>query len=103
MLKLRLKALAEFLARPMQTWGPDLSKLDINDFHYYLKPVGEQQSSWEDVPQDIKTTFDRLGVPDAERKYLAGLGAQYESEVVYHRLKDQWAAKGVIFLNQIQN
>jgi Fe-S cluster assembly protein SufB len=55
------------------------------------------------VPQDIKTTFDRLGVPDAERKYLAGLGAQYESEVVYHRLKDQWAAKGVIFLNQIQN
>ena len=99
MLELRLKALAEFLARPMQTWGPDLSKLDINDFHYYLKPVGEQQSSWENVPQDIKSTFDRLGVPDAERKYLAGLGAQYESEVVYHRLKDQWAAKASNFLD----
>ncbi len=99
MLELRLKALQEFLERPMQTWGPDLSSLDINDFHYYLKPVDQQQSSWDDVPQEIKTTFDRLGVPEAERKYLAGLGAQYESEVIYHRLKDKWAEKGVIFLD----
>lgn len=99
MLELRLKALHEFLARPMQSWGPDLSKLDINDFHYYLKPVEQQRSSWDEVPQEIKTTFDRLGVPDAERKYLAGLGAQYESEVVYHRLKEQWASKGVVFLD----
>lgn len=99
MLELRLKALYEFLARPMQTWGPDLSALDINDFHYYLKPVEQQRSSWDDVPQEIKTTFDRLGVPEAERKYLAGLGAQYESEVVYHRLKDQWLEKGVVFLD----
>lgn len=99
MLELRLKALAEFQARPMQQWGPDLSSLDINDFHYYLKPVDQQRTSWDDVPQEIKTTFDRLGVPEAERKYLAGLGAQYESEVVYHRLKDEWVQKGVIFLD----
>lgn len=99
MLELRLKALCEFLARPMQAWGPDLSKLDINDFYYYLKPVDQKRSSWNDVPQEIKTTFDRLGVPEAERNHLAGLGAQYESEVVYHKLKDQWLKKGVIFLD----
>ncbi len=99
MLELRLKALAEFEARPMQQWGPDLSKLDINDFHYYLKPIEGQKKSWDDVPADIKKTFDRLGVPQSERKYLAGLGAQYESEVVYHKLKEKWEKLGIIFLD----
>jgi len=94
MLKLRLKALQEFMERPMQKWGPDLSKLNINDFHYYLQPVKKQERSWDDVPDDIKNTFDRLGVPQAEREHLAGLGAQYESEVVYHNLKEEWAKKG---------
>lgn len=99
MLDLRLKALAEFEARPMQKWGPDLSKLDVRDFHYYLKPIEGQQKSWDDVPAEIKKTFDRLGVPQAERKYLAGLGAQYESEVVYHKLKEKWEKLGIVFLD----
>ena len=99
MLDLRLKALAEFEARPIQKWGPDLSKLDVRDFHYYLKPIEGQQKSWDDVPAEIKKTFDRLGVPQAERKYLAGLGAQYESEVVYHKLKEKWEKLGIVFLD----
>ncbi len=99
MLALRLKALKEFEERPMQTWGPDLSALNINDIHYYLQPIEKQQRTWEEVPQDIKDTFDRLGVPEDERKHLAGLGAQYESEVVYHNLKQEWVDKGVIFLD----
>lgn len=99
MLELRLKALKEFEQRPMQKWGPDLSELDMHDIHYYLKPVNKQRQSWDDVPDDIKNTFDRLGVPQAEREHLAGLGAQYESEVVYHNLKQEWVDKGVVFLD----
>lgn len=99
MLELRLQGLKNFIERPMQPWGPDLSALEINDIHYYLKPVEKQQKSWDDVPDDIKNTFDRLGVPESERKYLAGLGAQYESEVVYHNLKQEWVDQGVIFLD----
>lgn len=99
MLDLRLKALKEFEQRPMQKWGPDLSELDMHDIHYYLKPVDKQRQSWDDVPDDIKNTFDRLGVPQAEREHLAGLGAQYESEVVYHNLKQEWLDKGVVFLD----
>lgn len=99
MLEIRLQALQEFMNRPMQTWGPDLSKLDINDIHYYVKPRAAQQKSWDDVPADLKRTFDRLGVPESEKKHLAGLGAQYESEVVYHNLKAEWQEKGVIFLD----
>ncbi|MBY0352830.1 Fe-S cluster assembly protein SufB [Candidatus Babeliales bacterium] len=99
MLELRLKALQEFLERPMQSWGPDLSALNIDDIYYYLKPVGKQERTWDDVPDDIKNTFDRLGVPQAERQHLAGLGAQYESEVVYHNLKQEWVDQGVVFLD----
>ncbi len=99
MLELRLKALQNFVERPMQKWGPSLDKLDINDIYYYVKPVKQQHQSWEDVPADIKNTFDRLGVPESEKKHLAGLGAQYESEVVYHNLKAEWQEKGVIFLD----
>ena len=99
MLEIRLKALNHFLKTSIQNWGPDLSELDMQDIHYYIKPVEKSQSSWEHVPQDIKETFDYLGLPAAEQRYLAGLGAQYESEVVYHNLKKEWADQGVLFLD----
>ena len=72
----------------MPTWGADLSKIDFDDIYYYVKPVEEQQRSWENVPDTIKNTFDKLGIPEAERKFLAGVGAQYDSEVVYHNIKE---------------
>jgi Fe-S cluster assembly protein SufB len=97
MLDIRLKALKYFEDRPMPSWGPDLSKLDPNDIYYYIKPIEKQQSSWDNIPSSIKNTFDRLGVPQSERKHLAGMGAQYESEVVYHNLQEEWKKKGVIF------
>jgi Fe-S cluster assembly protein SufB len=99
MLELRLKALTNFEERPLQTWGPSLKQLDTNDIYYYVKPVDHQVTSWEMVPDDIKKTFDRLGVPESEKKHLAGLGAQYESEVVYHNLRKEWEELGVIFLD----
>ncbi len=99
MLNKRLEALQNFVERPLQKWGPDLTKLDINDIHYYVKPAKGQFENWEEVPDQIKNTFNRLGVPESEKKYLAGLGAQYESEVVYHNLKAEWQEKGVIFLD----
>lgn len=99
MLEMRLQGLENFMQRPLQKWGPDLSSLDVNDIHYYVKPAKQQFKDWEDVPKDIKNTFDRLGVPESEKRHLAGLGAQYESEVVYHNLKAEWQEKGVIFLD----
>ena len=78
MLDFRLKALDHFMKRPMPNWGPQLKELDLNDIYYYVKPTEKQEKSWDDVPDDIKRTFDKLGVPEAERKFLAGLGAQYE-------------------------
>jgi Fe-S cluster assembly protein SufB len=99
MLEQRLKGLAHFLTSPLPKWGPDLHKLNINDIHYYLKPSKQQFTTWDNVPDHIKNTFNRLGVPEAEKKYLAGLSAQFESEVVYHNLKNEWTEKGVIFLD----
>ncbi len=99
MLDFRLKALDTFLQKPVPTWGPDLSNIDFEEIYYYIKPIEEQQHSWEDVPADIKETFDRLGVPEAERKFLAGVGAQYESEAIYHHLKEEWAKQGIIFVD----
>jgi Fe-S cluster assembly protein SufB len=96
---LRHKALDIFYAKPVPTWGGDLSKLDYDDLYYYIKPVEEQGRSWDEVPDDIKRTFDRLGIPEAERKFLAGAGAQYESEAVYHSLKEEWERQGVVFLD----
>lgn len=78
MLEFRLKALDHFLKRPMPNWGPSLKELNLDDIYYYVKPTEKQEKSWDDVPDDIKRTFDKLGVPEAERKFLAGLGAQYE-------------------------
>jgi len=96
-LELRLEALKYFEDRPFPKWGPSLEKLDPYDIYYYIKPAEKKHSSWDDVPQDIKITFDKLGVPESERKHLAGTGAQYESEVVYHNLQEEWEKKGVIF------
>jgi Fe-S cluster assembly protein SufB len=99
MLEFRLKALEIYESKPMPTWGGDLSDLDrvLDDIYYYVRPQDRMEHSWDDVPENIKNTFDRLGIPEAEQKILAGLGAQYESEMVYHSLKEEWEDKGVIF------
>ncbi len=99
MLDFRLKALDHFQKRPMPTWGPDLSKLNLDDIYYYVRPMEAEAKSWEDVPDTIKNTFDRLGIPEAERKFLAGVGAQYESEMVYHKIHENLEKQGVIFLS----
>ncbi len=93
----RLKSLAIFESKQMPTWGADLSALDHRDIHYYVKPVESQSSSWDTVPSEIKQTFDALGIPQAERSMLAGVGAQFESEMIYKQLKKKWAEQGVIF------
>jgi len=80
MRKFRHDALDIFFSRPMPTWGADLSGIDFDNIFYYLRPSEKAEKSWDDVPEDIKRTFDRLGIPEAERKFLAGVGAQYESE-----------------------
>ena len=95
----RLRSLEAFEAKPMPKWGADLSTIDYDNIYYYLKPSEQSERSWDDVPEDIKNTFDRLGIPEAERKFLAGVGAQYDSEVVYHNLKEEWEKLGVIFLD----
>src|SRR5258708_6196773 len=88
MRKFRLKSLALFEKRPMPTWGADLSGIDFDNIYYYIKPVAQQGKTWDDIPADIKDTFDRLGIPQAEQKYLAGVTAQYESEAVYHKVRE---------------
>jgi Fe-S cluster assembly protein SufB len=98
MLEYRLKAYEHFLARPMPAWGGDLSGIDFENIYYYIKPSSRQEDNWEDVPSYIKNTFDRLGIPEAEQKFLSGVAAQYESEVVYHNIKKELEEKGVIFL-----
>ena len=99
MLEYRLKSLKEFESRPLPTWGVDLSDIDFSDFTYYKRPADNQTNDWEEVPDEIKDTFDRLGIPDAERKYLSGVSTQYESEVVYHNMLEEVKEKGVIFLD----
>lgn len=97
MLKYRLKAYEHFKKRPTPTWGPDLSDLDLDDIYFYVKPTEKEETSWDDIPESIKNTFDRLGIPEAEQKFLAGVGAQYESEMIYHSIHEQLAEQGVIF------
>jgi Fe-S cluster assembly protein SufB len=99
MLEFRLKGLKHFQERPMPTWGADLSQLDFDDIYYYVRPAEQEGRSWDDVPETIKETFDRLGIPEAEQKFLSGVGAQYESEMVYHSVQEQLAKKGVIFVS----
>ena len=98
----RLKALEIFGQKPMPAWGGDLSHIDFDEIFYYVKPTEESKGSWEDVPADMKRTFDRLGIPEAEQKFLSGVGAQYDSEVVYHRIKENLAQQGVLFLSTDQ-
>ncbi|MBX5466510.1 MAG: Fe-S cluster assembly protein SufB [Firmicutes bacterium] len=97
MLDFRLHALDVFLRKPMPTWGADLSQLNFDDIIYYVKPSERQGRTWDEVPQAIKDTFDRLGIPEAEQKFLAGVSAQYESEVVYHSIRKDLEEKGIIF------
>ena len=97
MLDFRLKALEHFEKRPMPDWGGDLGNLNLDEIYFYTKPTDGEQKTWDDVPDDIKETFDRLGVPEAERKFLAGLGAQFESEMVYHNIEKRLEEQGVIF------
>ena len=98
MLDFRLKGYAHYLQRPMPEWGADLSVIDFDDVYYYIKPAAEQGDTWEDVPEYIKNTFDKLGIPEAEQKFLSGVAAQYESEVIYHNIKKDLEARGVIFM-----
>ena len=99
MLEFRLKALEVYNSKPMPTWGGDLSDLErvLDEIYFYVRPQDRMQHSWDDVPDEIKDTFEKLGIPEAERKILAGVGAQYESEMVYHSLRKEWEDQGVIF------
>ncbi|MCD6725613.1 MAG: Fe-S cluster assembly protein SufB [Solirubrobacteraceae bacterium] len=100
MREFRLHALEHFLERPMPTWGsPMLAEVDFDNIHYFVRASARAERSWDEVPDDVKNTFDRLGIPEAERKFLSGVGAQYESEVVYHQIREDLAEQGVIFLD----
>src|SRR5690554_224053 len=100
MLERRLKALTLFERKPMPTWGADLSGIDFDNIKYFVRSTEKQAQSWEDLPEDIKNTYDRLGIPEAEKQRLvAGVAAQYESEVVYHQIREDLEEQGVIFLD----
>jgi Fe-S cluster assembly protein SufB len=102
MLEYRLRAFKHFEARAMPHWGGDLTKLDFSKIVYYRKPSEREEKSWDDVPDQIKKTFERLGIPEAERKFLAGVGAQYDSEVVYHSVREDLQKLGVVFMGTDQ-
>ncbi|TVR73978.1 MAG: Fe-S cluster assembly protein SufB [Spirochaetaceae bacterium] len=102
MLEYRLRALQAFNSKPMPSWGADLSDINFDEIYYYAKPTEEQARTWEDLPADIKETYDRLGIPEAEQKFLSGVGAQYDSEVVYHSIKEEVSRLGVLFLSPEQ-
>jgi len=97
MLEFRLKSLEAFNKMPMQNWGPDLPDIDFDAIKYYQKPSDRPARDWDDVPEKIKETFERIGIPEAERAYLAGASAQYESEVVYHNMKEEFEKLGIVF------
>lgn len=99
MLDKRLGALELFLKTPLPAWGPDLSVIDFDQLVCFVRPDAKEEKSWDDVPSDIRATFDKLGIPKAEQELLGGVGAQYDSDVIYHNLKQEWADKGVIFEN----
>ena len=100
MLQTRLKSLKLFRKKPMPTWGADLSGIDFENIKYFVKSTERQAESWEDLPEDIRITYDRLGIPEAEKQRLvAGVAAQYESEVVYHKIREDLEEQGVLFLD----
>src|SRR3954470_14470176 len=90
----RLKAYEHYESRPTPQWGGDLNQIDFEDIHYFVRASEKSERSWDEVPEDIKNTFDKLGIPEAERKFLAGVGAQYESESVYHQVNEKLEAQG---------
>jgi Fe-S cluster assembly protein SufB len=102
MLDFRLRSYEIFMQKPMPTWGGDLSNIDFQNIYYYAKASDKTEKNWDDVPDNVKKTFDKLGIPEAEKKFLAGVGAQYESEVVYHSLREDLAKQGVLFLDTDQ-
>jgi len=100
MLEARLKALSTFLKKPMPTWGSDLGGIDFDNIKYFVRSTEAQAQSWEELPEDIRNTYDRLGIPEAEKnRYVAGVAAQYESEVVYHKIREDLEDLGVIFVD----
>jgi Fe-S cluster assembly protein SufB len=99
MRKFRLKALKHFQGRPMPWWGADLSDIDFDDIYYYIRPLEKQAKSWDELPEEMRQTWDKLGIPEAEKKFLGGVTSQYESEVVYHKVKEELESQGVIFLD----
>ena len=102
MLQFRLRAFDHFQKRAMPTWTDGLDKIDFDKIVYYRKPSEREEKSWDDVPEQIKATFERLGIPEAERKFLAGVGAQYDSEVVYHSVREELSKIGVVFMGTDQ-
>ena len=102
MLDFRIRSYEVFMEKPMPTWGGDLSVIDFQNIYYYAKASDKTEKNWDDVPDNVKKTFDKLGIPEAEKKFLAGVGAQYESEVVYHNLREDLAKQGVLFLDTDQ-
>jgi len=102
MLDFRLRSYEIFMKKPMPTWGGDLSVIDFQNIYYYAKASDKTEKNWDDVPENVKNTFEKLGIPEAEKKFLAGVGAQYESEVVYHSLREDLAKQGVLFLDTDQ-
>ncbi len=99
MLEFRLEAFRKFCEFPLPSWGPNLEEIDFDDYTYYIRSNKETETSWEEVPETIKDTFQRLGIPEAEQKFLAGVSTQYESEVVYHNMLKEVEDKGVVFLD----
>lgn len=99
MREFRLKSLNEFEQKNLPSWGPDLTNIDFNSMYYYVSPSEKKFKNWDEVPKEIKDTYDAIGIPEAEKRFLAGVGAQYDSEVVYQNLKKQWEEKGVIFVD----
>jgi Fe-S cluster assembly protein SufB len=99
MRKFRLKALKHFQGRPMPWWGADLSDIDFENIFYYIRPLEKQAKSWDELPEEMRATWDKLGIPEAEKKFLGGVTSQYESEVVYHKVKEELESQGVIFLD----
>lgn len=97
MRQFRLRSLRAFQSKAMPNWGADISDINFDDIIYYAKPVSDQKQNWDDLPEEIRNTYDKIGIPEAEKKYLAGVGAQYDSEVVYHNIKKELSKKGVIF------
>ncbi|MGI8613616.1 MAG: Fe-S cluster assembly protein SufB, partial [Nocardioidaceae bacterium] len=100
MLDLRLKGLKLFHRKPMPSWGAELGGIDFDNIKYFVRSTEKQATSWEELPEDIKNTYDRLGIPEAEKQRLvAGVAAQYESEVVYHQIREDLEQQGVIFVD----